>query len=82
SKTTLVMRGFTASPVVGLSQGVSVFLDGVPVNEADAGQVNFDLLPIEHIERVEVLNGTASLLGPYSLGGAVNLMTRQPQDDP
>lgn len=75
-KTTLVTRGFTASPVVGLPQGVSVFLDGVPVNEPDAGQVNFDLLPLEHVERVEVLSGTASLLGPNSLGGAVNLVTR------
>jgi outer membrane cobalamin receptor len=76
-KTTLVTRGFTASPVVGVPQGVSVFLDGVPVNEPDAGQVNFDLLPLEHVERVEFLSGTASLLGPHSLGGAVNLITRR-----
>jgi outer membrane receptor protein involved in Fe transport len=82
SKLTLVTRGFTASPVVGLPQGVSVFLDGVPVNEPDAGQVNFDLLPLAHIERVEFLSGTASLLGPHSLGGAVNLMTRHGNDDP
>lgn len=79
-KTTLVTRGFTASPVVGLPQGVSVFLDGVPVNEPDAGQVNFDLLPLEHLDRVELLSGTASLLGPHSLGGAVNLVTRQAPD--
>ncbi|MBW3630982.1 MAG: TonB-dependent receptor [Gemmatimonadetes bacterium] len=76
-KTTLVTRGFAASPVVGLPPGVSVFLDGVPVNEPDAGQVNFDLLPLEHVERVELLSGTASLLGPNSLGGAVNLVTRR-----
>jgi outer membrane cobalamin receptor len=75
-KTTLVTRGFTASPVVGLPQGVSVFLDGIPVNEPDAGQVNFDLLPLAYVERVELLSGTASLLGPNSLGGAVNLLTR------
>lgn len=75
-KTTLVTRGFAASPVVGLPQGVSVFLDGVPVNEPDAGQVNFDLLPLEHVQRVEVLSGTASLLGPNSLGGSINLITR------
>ena len=76
-KTTLVTRGFTASPVVGLPQGVSVFIDGVPVNEPDAGQVNFDLKPLDHIERVELLRGTASLLGPHSLGGAINLVTRR-----
>lgn len=77
AKMTLVSRGFTVSPVVGLPQGVSVFLDGVPVNEPDAGQVNFDLLPLEHVKQVEFLSGTASLLGPHSLGGAVNLVTRR-----
>jgi iron complex outermembrane receptor protein len=76
-KMTLVTRGFTVSPVVGLPQGVSVFIDGVPVNEPDAGQVNFDLAPLGHIERVELLSGTASLLGPHSLGGAINLVTRR-----
>jgi iron complex outermembrane receptor protein len=75
-KMTLVTRGFTASSVVGLPQGVSVFVDGVPVNEPDAGQVNFDLLPLAYVERVEVLSGTAPLLGPNSLGGAINLLTR------
>jgi outer membrane cobalamin receptor len=75
-KTTLVMRGFTASPVVGLPQGISVFVDGIPVNEPDAGQINFELLPLAYVDRVEVLGGTASLLGPNSLGGAVNLITR------
>ncbi len=81
-KPTLVTRGFTASPVVGLPQGVSVFVDGVPVNEPDAGQVNFDLLPLAHVARVEVLSGTASLLGPNSLGGAVNLVTRRGEGRP
>lgn len=74
-KTTVSTRGFYASPVVGLPQGVSVFLDGVPVNEPDAAQVNFDLLPLEHVRRVELLSGTASLLGPNSLGGSINLLT-------
>jgi iron complex outermembrane receptor protein len=81
-KPTLVMRGFTASPVVGLPQGVSVLVDGVPVNEPDAGQVNFDLLPLAHVRQVEVLSGTASLLGPHSLGGAINLLTRRGDGPP
>ena len=76
-KLTLRSRGFTASPVVGLPQGITVFLDGVPVNEPDAAQVNFDLLPLAHVARVEVLSGTASLLGPNALGGAINLVTRR-----
>jgi outer membrane cobalamin receptor len=76
-KPTLIARGFTASPVVGLPQGISVFVDGVPVNEPDAGQVNFDLLPLQHAEQVELFSGTASHLGPNSLGGAINIITRR-----
>jgi outer membrane receptor protein involved in Fe transport len=71
----LSSRGFFASPVVGLPQGVSVFLDGIRQNEPDAAEVNFDLLPMEHVTRVELLSGTASLLGRNSLGGAINLVT-------
>lgn len=68
-------RGFNAGPTVGLPPGITVFLDGVRQNEADAQEVDFDLLPMDHIRRVELLSGTASLLGPNSLAGAVNLVT-------
>ncbi len=74
-KMSLSSRGFFASPIVGLPQGISIFLDGVRQNEPDAAQVNFDLLPMEHVERVEILSGTASLLGRNSLGGAINLVS-------
>lgn len=76
-KTNLSVRGFNVGPTVGLPPGVSVFLDGVRQNEPDAQEVNMDLLPMEHVKRVELLSGTASLLGPNSLGGAVNLITRR-----
>jgi iron complex outermembrane recepter protein len=75
-KLNLSTRGFNVGPVVGLPPGVSVFLDGVRQNEPDAAEVNFDLLPMEHVQRVELLSGSGSLLGPNSLGGAVNLITR------
>jgi outer membrane receptor protein involved in Fe transport len=76
-KLNLSTRGFNVGPVVGLPPGVSVFLDGVRQNEPDAAQVNFDLLPLEHVKRIELLSGSGSLLGPNSLGGAVNLITRR-----
>lgn len=76
-KLNLSTRGFTVGPTIGVPPGVSVFLDGIRQNEPDAQEVNFDLLPMEHVERVELLSGTASLLGPNSLGGAVNLVTRR-----
>ena len=68
-------RGFNTGPTVGLPPGISVFLDGVRQNEADAQEVDFDLLPMDHVRRVELLSGTASLLGPNSLAGAINLVT-------
>jgi outer membrane cobalamin receptor len=76
-KLNLTTRGFNVGPVVGLPPGVSVFLDGVRQNEPDAAEVNFDLLPMEHVQRVELLSGSGSLLGSNSLGGAVNLITRR-----
>jgi outer membrane receptor protein involved in Fe transport len=76
-KLNLSSRGWNVGPVVGLPPGLTVFLDGVPQNEPDAAEVNFDLLPMEHLERIELLSGTGSLLGPNSLGGAVNLITRR-----
>jgi outer membrane receptor protein involved in Fe transport len=76
-KLNLSTRGFNVGPVVGLPPGVSVFLDGVRQNEPDAAEVNFDLLPMEHVRRVELLSGAGSLLGANSLGGAINLITRR-----
>jgi len=76
-KLNLSSRGFNVGPVVGLPPGISVFLDGVRQNEPDAAEVNFDLLPMEHVQRVELLSGSGSLLGSNSLGGAINLITRR-----
>lgn len=81
-KLNLSIRGFNVGPVVGLPAGVSVFLDGVRQNEPDAAHVNFDLLPLEHIERIEFLGGSGSLLGSNSLGGAINLITRRGTAEP
>ena len=76
-KLNLSTRGFNVGPVVGLPPGVSVFLDGVRQNEPDAAEVNFDLLPMEHVRKVELLSGSGTLLGANSLGGAINLITRR-----
>src|SRR6266704_3169710 len=57
------LRGFQVSPVIGVPQGVTVYVDGVRANEPDAHEVNFDLLPLEDVERVEVVYGPSVLLG-------------------
>ena len=71
------LRGFQVSPVIGVPQGVTVYVDGVRANEPDAHEVNFDLLPLEDVERVEVVYGPSVLLGRNALGASVNLVTRR-----
>jgi iron complex outermembrane recepter protein len=73
----LTIRGFTASPVTGLPQGVSVFLDGVRLNEPTVEEVNFDLIPLEDVARIEVIRGSSVLFGRNTLGGALNIVTRR-----
>src|SRR5437867_5645784 len=76
----LTIRGFVASPVTGLPQGVSVFLDGVRLNEPTVEEVNFDLIPLEDAEEFEVIRGPSVLFGRNTLGAAVNVITRRGQE--
>ena len=73
----LEIRGFQLSPIVGTPQGVSVFLDGVRINEPDAQEVNFDLLPMSAIDHAELVRGSQALFGRNSLGGALLFFTRR-----
>ena len=77
---TLTLRGFSASSVTGLSQGLSVFLDGVRINEPTVEEVNFDLIPLEDAERIEVIRGASVLYGRNTLGGAINIITRRGEE--
>jgi outer membrane receptor protein involved in Fe transport len=74
---TLEIRGVRLSPVVGVSQGVSVFLDGVRINEPDAQEINFDLIPMDAIDRAELVRGPGTLYGKNSLAGALVLGTKR-----
>lgn len=75
----LDLRGFELSPVVGTPQGVSVFLDGIRINEADAQQVAFDLIPVAAVDSAQVIRGPGALYGKNTLGGAVLLTTARGQ---
>jgi iron complex outermembrane recepter protein len=75
-------RGFTASPVLGTPQGVSVFVDGVRVNEAFGDAVNWDLIPESAITSLEVIPGSDPVFGLNTLGGAVTVTTKRGFDYP
>lgn len=75
-------RGFTASPVLGTPQGISVFVDGVRVNEAFGDAVNWDLIPSAAIARMEVIPGSDPVFGLNTLGGALTVTTKRGFDFP
>ena len=64
-------RGFTASPLLGLAQGLSVYQNGARINEPLGDTVNWDLLPQSAIESLTLGGGTNPLYGLNSLGGAL-----------
>jgi iron complex outermembrane receptor protein len=70
---TVDLRGFNGQPV----QATSVFVDGVRVNEPDFNTVNFDLIPIEMIERIEIMPGASVIYGKNALGGTINIITKR-----
>ena len=72
----LNFRGFTASPLLGTPQGLSVFLDGVRINEVFGDVVNWDLIPTAAIAGVEVIPGSNPVFGLNTLGGALALTTK------
>jgi iron complex outermembrane recepter protein len=72
----LDFRGFAASPLLGTPQGVSVFQDGVRVNEAFGDVVNWDLLPRSAISSVQLVPGSVPAFGLNTLGGALAIHTK------
>jgi len=67
----------------GLKSGVTshalVMVDGVPINDSFSGFVQWNRVPLENIDRIEVVRGGgATLWGTYALGGVVNILTRAP----
>ena len=58
---------------------VLVMVDGVRVSDAQTGHFDLDLaVPLDQVERVEILRGPASTLhGSDAVGGVINLVTRR-----
>ena len=68
-------RGFTASPVQGVSQGLAVYQNGVRINEAFGDVVNFDLIPPQAVQRIDVVTGNP-VFGLNAIGGAINFQMK------
>ena len=69
-------RGFEASPILGTPIGISVYQDGVRVNEAFGDIVNWDLIPQIAVANMEMVSGSNPLFGLNTLGGAIEVRTK------
>ena len=81
-QTDINYHGFTASPLLGTPEGLSVYLDGVRVNESFGDTVNWDLIPQSAISTVTLMSGSNPVFGLNTLGGALSIRTKSGHDDP
>lgn len=66
----LSIRGSTAGQVL-------VLIDGQRLNTAQTGEVDLSTIPIEGVERVEIVKGgTSALYGADAVGGVINIITK------
>ncbi len=69
-------RGFTASPLLGLPQGLAVYQNGVRVNEVFGDTINWDLIPEGSINSMNLVGGANPVFGLNTLGGAISIETK------
>lgn len=74
-------RGYSASPLLGTPQGLSVYVDGVRVNEPFGDVVSWDLIPVNAIASTSLIPGSNPLFGLNTLGGALSIQTKSGRDN-
>jgi len=72
----ITYRGFRLSGLLGASQGLSVYLDGVRVNEPFGDVVNWDMIPEAAISNISLIPGSNPVYGLNTLGGALAFTTK------
>jgi TonB-dependent siderophore receptor len=73
------MRGFWG----GMSTHQLVLIDGIPQNRGKDKLLDWDLIPIDNIERIEIVRGPASALyGDNAMSGVINIITKRPSEIP
>jgi outer membrane receptor for ferrienterochelin and colicins len=75
------IRGSSGYSLFNVGSRILLMIDGVPFLTSDLGAINWDMLPLVDIERIEVVKGGGSALyGSSALGGIVNIITRSPSN--
>lgn len=69
-------RGYTATPLMGAPVGVSLFMDGVRINEPFGDGVNWSAIPHTAIANINLIPGSNPVFGLNTLGGALSIHTK------
>jgi outer membrane receptor protein involved in Fe transport len=75
-------RGFQATSLLGAPVGISVYFDGVRMNEPFGSLVNWDLIPMNAVSRLSLIPGSNPAFGLNTLGGSIVLETKNGRDNP
>jgi outer membrane receptor protein involved in Fe transport len=75
-------RGYTASPLLGTPQGLSIYMDGVRLNQPFGEIVSWDLIPRLAISSMTLMPGSNPLFGLNTLGGALSMQTKDGNTHP
>src|SRR4029077_5849635 len=75
-------RGYTASPLLGTPQGISVYMDGVRLNQPFGDVVSWDLIPRIAIAETTLIPGSDPLFGLNTLGGALSIRSKDGFSNP
>ena len=76
----ITFRGFSASPLLGMPQGISTYLDGVRMNEPFGDVTLWDKIPNFAIGGMQLVPGSNPLYGLNTLGGAIAMQTKNGRD--
>ena len=70
------LRGIGPS---GVSRSL-VLIDGIPFNDPFGGWVYWTRVPLDNVDRVELVEGSgSSLYGNYAMGGVINIQSTRPR---
>ncbi len=66
----------------GAGSRVMVLVDGLPLMGSDAGDIKWNLLPVDNIAQIEIVKGASSALyGASAMDGIINIRTKTPNDN-
>lgn len=75
-------RGYTASPLLGTPEGLSVYVDGVRQNQPFGDVVSWDLILQNTISEMALIPGSNPIFGLNTLGGSISITTKDGVSSP